>query len=254
MSLCIGNKSGFNGSLAQLAVVVWCLLGLSWFAHAQQADGGLSLSEVILDYEPGQGLFRDIWASNTGIDTLYVQIDVDQIINPGEMPMKREAIKDLSKADLLVTPRQFKLTPGKRQRIRFLFKTPFENTEKIYRATVTPKINRLLMKKVEGEKKGLGLKVLIGYEILVIKRPRAMNAQLKIERKAKQLSVENIGNTNALLLYLQQCPKGDMDRDQCIKSNGPRVYPGRKEDIPLQFDIPVEIYKKVGEHTEILKY
>ena len=130
---------------------------------------------------------------------------------------------------LLVTPDKTVLAGGGRKVLRFVLLKEPDAQEHIYRVTVKPVVN------APAAKTQVGLKVLIGYEVLVIIRPAAMASQYHAVREGKKLTVENTGNTSVLLQNGQQCPA----EEKCALPPVLRVYPGQTASLELPLDKPV---------------
>ena len=75
-------------------------------------SASLILSEVILDFSDSGVKNKDITVRNAGKERYFVSIEPFRLLNPGAKKVKREAIKDPRKSELVVTPRKIILDPG----------------------------------------------------------------------------------------------------------------------------------------------
>lgn len=208
--------------LARLAAGI-----LAFSAGAARAD--IALSQIIVDNGPGDSLVRDVELSNFGPDKAYVEVAVYRIANPGLYPMERETSKNPADMGLVVTPNKIVLGPDSARLIRLMLLNPPDEQEHVWRISVVPKVAEIK----DGQ---AGVKIVVGYEMLVIQRPRELKFDLRFERKGKILTVANRGNTDVLIPALEQCAASG-----CQKGAGTRVYPGRTEQLALPLDMPVDV-------------
>src|SRR6202000_3140017 len=87
-----------------------------------------------------------------------------------------------------------------------------------------------------------GLKILIGYDLLVIQRPARPDASVVGSRSGDTLTLKNSGNTNAELFQGQQCDA----HKHCTPLPGHRLYAGTTWSVPVQAALPVDYSMKVG--------
>jgi hypothetical protein len=76
-----------------------------------------------------------------------------------------------------------------------------------------------------------GLKLIVGYEMLVIQRAAAPEAHLTGARANDVLTITNSGTTNAELFQGQQCAPGGKD---CAPLASHRVYAGAAVSVTLK--------------------
>jgi P pilus assembly chaperone PapD len=199
------------------------------------AHAGLAVAPVIVDFQPAELPRADVELFNDGAETLYVVVEPSKIENPGDTAEKRVQNPDPQALGLLATPNRLVLEPGQRKFVRIAMLSPPGETDRIYRVTVKPVVG--------GVKSGeTGLKVLIGYDLLVIQRPGKPEASLVASRSGATLTLRNAGNTNAELFQGQQC---DPQR-RCTQLPGHRIYAGVAWSVPIQPGLPVDYSIKVG--------
>ena len=143
----------------------------------------------------------------------------------------------------MITPGKMVLPPSARKLMRFLLLGPQPEKDKIYRIVVKPVIQG-----VEGQKQRMALKVLVGYEALVIVRPVGAKIELTGERKGNSLTLVNRGNTNANIQSGEQC---DVTGANCKEINVTRIYSGQTWTTSLPY-IDGLVKYKVWDGTEML--
>ena len=142
---------------------------------ASPAAADLVLNMVIVDLVPGQPPRADIEASNTGSERIYVVAEPAEIVNPGRPDERRVASPDPAALGLLVTPQKMILEPGERKLVRIAAIAPPARTDRIYRVTIKP---------VAGDVSAAtsALKILVGYDVLVVARPAVMTGTVTATR------------------------------------------------------------------------
>lgn len=207
----------------------------------------LSLNNVIVDI-PGTGeRFRDIEATNTGEDTLYLDVTVREVLQPGEASEQRRPVNLAEDRSLIVTPNKTVLPPGARRLIRFMAMGAAPGRERVYRVSVTPVIAGV-------EAKQTALKILVAYDVLVLVRPAALSASgLKVQRSGALLKVENTGSNSIFLQDIRQCAPG-AEQSPCPSLTSKRLYPGNSWSYALPHDAAVEIQQTVGDDTTVERY
>jgi P pilus assembly chaperone PapD len=214
---------------------VLACLACALAAAPTAARAGLSVAPVIVDVQPNQPPRSDIELFNDGTETLYVVVEPSRIEAPGDAGEKRVRLADPQALGLLATPNRLVLEPGQRKFVRIALLLPPGDADRIFRVTVKPVIGEVK----SGE---TGLKILIGYDLLVIQRPGKPNASILASRSADTLTLRNAGNTNAELFQGQQC---DPQR-RCTSLPGHRLYAGASWSVPIQPGLPVDYAVKVG--------
>jgi P pilus assembly chaperone PapD len=204
-------------------------------AAPSAARAGLSVAPVIVDVQPNQLPRGDIELFNDGAETLYVVVEPSKIDNPGDAGETRVRLTDPQALGLLATPNRLVLEPGQRKFVRLAFLQPPGDADRIYRVTVKPVIGDVKASET-------GLKILIGYDLLVIQRPAKPDATIVASRAGDTLTLKNAGNTNAELFQGQQC---DPQR-HCTSLPGHRLYAGTSWTVPIQPGLAVDYSVKVG--------
>ena len=190
------------------------LLLLASPAHAE-----FIVSEMIVDFGEKSPRQHDLEVVSHDKETQYIATETYVIENPGSEKEKRTLFTDPQKSGLMITPNKLVLPAGSRKMIRMLLLKPQGETDQVYRVVIKPVIQG-----VEADKQLMALKVLVGYETVVIVRPKDAKYELVAERKGNSLTLTNKGNTNANLQSGQQC---DATGSNCKELNVGRVYAGQ---------------------------
>lgn len=198
----------------------YILLSVGILAISSPAKAEFAMSEMIIDFANGAPRQKDIEIVSQGADTQYIATETYVVENPTEPNEKRTLVSDPQQSGLMITPGKMVLSPGARKLMRFLLiGTPPIDKDKIYRIVVKPVIQG-----VEEQKQRMALKLLVGYEALVIARPADAKIDLVAERKGNSLTITNKGNTNANLQFGEQC---DATGSKCEEVNVARIYAGQ---------------------------
>jgi P pilus assembly chaperone PapD len=222
-----------------------CLLAIALLPvlASVPARAGLSVTPVIVDFGPGVVPRADIDVSNDGTERLYVVVEPSLIENPGTAAEKRTQKADPEALGLLATPNRLILEPGQHKFVRLAVLLDPGPEDRIYRVTIKP---------VSGgvEATATGLKILVGFDLLVIQRPANPAAHISAQRSATGLTFHNSGNTNAELFNGAQC----VAENRCTKLPSHRVYAGSNWEVPLSGPAPVEFTLRIGSKVSREKY
>ena len=225
---------------------------LMWLAVAfigvglspRPASAGLVLSEVIVDLKAGAPPREDIEVLNDGAERLYVAVEPAEIKAAGTPAEARVEVRDPGALGLLATPNRLVLEPGQRKLVRIASLKPASDRDLIYRVAVKPVVGAI-------EATGSGLKVLVGYDVLVIVRPPHPAASITATRSNATIVFKNDGNTNAEMFGGRQC---DAAGKSCIEFPSHRLYAGALWQVPIARDTPVEYSVKVGGDTTVRRF
>ncbi len=189
-----------------------------WPARAE-----LVLSELIIDLQPGKNARRDVEVWNNSPETAYIAVDSREVLNPGTASETRREDPDPEKLGLLVSPARMILEPGQRKLVRIAEIAAPPERERDYRITVKPVVGPISSNKS-------GLKILVGYEVLVLVRPAQPQPNVTFTRSADKATFKNDGNVSVELIEGRQCDAGGKS---CSDLPGKRLYPGAQwsEDI-----------------------
>ncbi len=207
---------------------------------AAPASADLVLNQVIVDLTPDKVPRFDIEATNTGKERIYVVADPFEIVHPGRPDEARIANPDPAALGLIVTPQKMILEPGERKLVRIASIAPRNTGERIYRVTIKPVIG-------EVSAPNTALKVLVGYDVLVIVRPTAMTGIVTGVRNGNHLVLTNTGTTNVEVYDGRQC---DTTGTHCTALPARRLYAGASWDEPIDPSRPVDYRVKTGDKAE----
>jgi P pilus assembly chaperone PapD len=194
------------------------------------AQAGILLSDLIVELQPGKELKDDIEVWNNSPDRTYVAVEPREIIDPGTAEEKVRKDPDPEALGLLVTPTRMILEPGQRKIVRVASLAAQSDREHVYRVTVKPVVGDL-------ESQSSGLKILVGYDVLVLVRPANAVPAVSASRSGRTLTFKNSGNVSVELVDGRQC---DAARAHCTDLPGKRLYAGGTWSEELTSDLPVE--------------
>ena len=207
---------------------------------ATPASADLVLNQVIVDLTPDKVPRLDIEATNTGKERIYVVAEPYEIVDPGKPDEARVANPDPAALGLLVTPQKMILEPGERKLVRIASIAPRRAVERIYRVTIKPVIGDV-------SAPNTALKVLVGYDVLVIVRPSVMTGIVTGVRTGDHLVLTNTGTTNVEVYDGKQCEAGGT---RCTGLPARRLYAGARWDQPIDPARPVDYRLKTGDKVE----
>ena len=205
--------------------IIACVVG---FFAGFPAHANLSANPIILEFQDGLGVRKDITISNTSDRTSYIQVSAARITNLGDGKEEYLTSPNPREVGLLVAPRRVILKPNEQKIIRVIALERAVKEDKAWRVNITP---------VAGDIKSKSNVVVtqLGYRVLVYARPENAFGDVRVERYGKLLTLTNTGNTNVLLEGQEQCAS---DTDECRNLPLKRLWPGQSRNIELPFDTP----------------
>lgn len=212
------------------------------------AIAGIGLSQAIVDFSDPLAPRYDIWVINDGSERAYVAIEPSEIVSPGLTDETRVNEPDPEKRGLLVAPNRLILEPGQRRMVRLVVIGNRE-TERIYRVNIHPVAapEEIDQNQKTPKQSGIGIKLLTGYDVLVIVRPAKPVANVTSRRQGSELVFNNAGNTNALLFNGTQC---NASGEVCENLPAMRLYAGASNTITTPYQTPVSYEVLVGEKRD----
>ncbi len=223
------------------------IMNNSWYIHSiylvlgilalspLAASAEMQINNSIIVFKSDDAVRRDITVTNNGDTPLYLKVTPYVIDNPGTTTEQRKKIVDPRESGLLVSPHKLVVPPGRKKRIRFVNLHPKREQEAVFRVTMEPVAGELTAK-------GSGIKVMVGYEVLVLAEPDNPHSELVAQRLGNRLVIANEGNTNALLFRGKQCPSDHPQQNECASLQDKRLYPGNRWEIALPGSGPVEFH------------
>lgn len=213
----------FARRIAGARLAAGTLMSLAAFAGATcgAAKADLALSTIIVDFADPQRRSTDIEVENKGKERLYVVAEPARIDAPGTRGERRVSGLDPEALGLLVSPARLVLEPGERKLLRFLVLQENGEQERIYRVTVKPVVGKVTAQQT-------AVKVVVGYDVLVVVRPKAPRTEVAARRGNGFLLLTNRGNTNVLLFDGKLCQRN------CVNLETKRLYAGMEWRLPLR--------------------
>lgn len=208
---------------------------------AGPASGAILVNRSYIVFDPGKPR-EDVIISNPTKEKAYLEIDVLEVVSPGSADEKWERAIDPEKIGMIAAPRRIAIPPGGQRMVRLVNLSGYGEQERVYRLHVKPVSGG--SDDVKG--KGFALKVLVGYQLLLIVPPRKPVYVLEGQRSGKQLILNNNGNANILLYDGKQCD----DAGDCTSVGSIRVYPGNSRAVELPREAPVTFSVSTGKATE----
>ena len=209
-------------------------------SFGSSASAGIVLSDLIVELQPANQLKDDIEVWNDSPDRAYVAVEPREILQPGTPEEAVRKDPDPEKLGLLVTPTRMVLEPGQRKLLRLATLAPPSDKERIYRVTVKPVAGDL-------QAQNSGLKILVGYDVLVLVRPTVSAPLVSGVRSGRTLKFTNSGNASVELVDGRQC---DSSRQHCVDLPGKRLYAGASWSEQLNSDLPVEYTVREGKKVD----
>lgn len=212
------------------------------FVYAQ-----ITVDQSVLEFDPSQKT-QDLELRNAGDYKIFLDLKIAEIIDPHTTTPTRVELTDPRTSPVLVSPEQVLLVPGQRKRIRLIMRDPAIDSDRVFRLSVKPYTGKVSLGAAQPGKTTSGIKVLLGYEILLLSRPAELKPQMEIERSDSSITLTNTGNTNVLLRRIAQCEK---DGSECIELQPNRLYVGERLELELPRkgsaeQYPVELIQAVG--------
>ena len=202
------------------------------------ARADLVLSDLIVELQPGKQVRRDVEVWNNSPERAFVSVEPREIVDPGLASQSVRQDPDPEKLGLLASPRRMILEPGQRKLVRIASLSNDETREHVYRVMVKPVV-------ADVQSEDSGLKIMVGYDVLVLVRPVQSAANVTAARSGKRLTFRNAGNASVEIVDGRQCKDG-----QCSALPGKRLYPGMSWSVDLPFDLPAEYMLKSAGRTD----
>ena len=211
------------------------LVGIIIFSISlnNRASAQFIITSAIVEFNKDNGNQQDIEVVSRSEETSYVVSEVYAIENPGDANESRRRVEDPAAEGILVTPDKTILAKGSRKVLRFILLHDLPDKERIYRVDVKPVIKGIKTNDT------IGIKLLVGYGVLVIVRPHESKPDFQVERQGNVLTVHNTGNTNLLMQGDLQCPSEDANHTLCKVPASLRIYAGRTARLELPFNTKV---------------
>lgn len=198
-------------------------------AAAQPASAELVLSRLVVDLVDGTPSRQDVEIWNNSEERTYVSITPAEILGAGMSTEQRKEESNPEKLGLLVSPNRMILEPGQHKLIRIASLGAATDRERVYRVMVKPVVGELA-------KDQSGLKVLVGYDVLALVRPKVSRPSVQGRWDGSSLVLKNEGNESVELVDGRQCSAPG----QCDSLPAKRLYVGAEWRVPVKRAAPVE--------------
>lgn len=206
--------------------------GLLLLSASFMVFAGIDVSPIIFDIQGNNSLKEDIRVYNDDTADAYVKVTPHLLINLGTPEQKSILVDDPEKLGLLVSPRVMVIPAHQTRSIRLVFLGNLPKADRLYQVDVEPTVGNFLMPKTGTD---AGIKVLIGYGVIVVQRPSKITVKSSIKRVQNQLTISNLGNTNFVLGNGQQC---DAAGKNCKELPAKRLYAGKTWQLTLPYATP----------------
>jgi len=213
--------------LLSTLIVVCSLLGVSALTH-----GSIVIDRAIVHFLPGEANRQDVEIYNPDAEPVYLQVELLKVSEPGTDNETRTSVEKGADIEFLATPDKLVIPPKGRKRVRLVVVKPNANHERVYRVNLKPVVG-----KIEADQ--TAIKVVVGYQLLVLVQPIDVVDGLRVERAGKRLMVENTGNVNVYVRTIKQCNPNKSD--ECEESAPFRLYAGNLKTIDLKWDSGAEL-------------
>ena len=212
---------------------VWrkaALAALATMVLPTTASAEIVLSQLVIDLAPGKPARGDIEVWNNDKERAYVVVEPYEVMNPGAATIQRRTDPDPEKLGLLVTPARMILEPGQRKLLRIAALGALPARERVYRVTVKPTVGTV-------QSNVTGLKLMIGYDVLVLLRPAAPAVtRLSGRRAGDRLTIRNEGAASVELAAGKACRA----KNACQDLPGKRLYAGAEWTVDAPAGVPVD--------------
>lgn len=232
------------------SIVVACVV------DATPASAQLAIDRLWVDFEPGTPKRADIVIRNESQDRYYITVAPVEISAPGGDGEQREQIADPEALGLLVSPNRLIVEPGGLRSIRLVSLNEALEKDRVYRVKVSPQVGEIESDNPGADARGVSVKLLTAYDLLVTARPAKPLAKLVTTRDGNSLTIANDGNTNTLLFEGWACPAGakppapDASGTQvavaggCAEVGARRIYPGNRWTLALPENTERVLFKE----------
>jgi len=207
---------------------------------AAPARSELVLSELIVDLQPAKHAREDVEVWNNSPERSFVSIEPREITGAGLPSQGIRRDPDPEQLGLLVSPTRMILEPGQRKLVRIASLKQDAQHEHVFRVTIKPVLGAL-------QSSDSGLKLLVGYDVLVLVRPAQLLPDVNGVRHGRALIFTNSGNVSVEIVDGRQC---NAAHAQCAELPGKRLYPGATWSVELPSDLPAEYRLKSPGRSE----
>jgi P pilus assembly chaperone PapD len=238
--------------LINMNKIIGALVAFLLFLTASPSYAMIGVSPVIIDLDPqskniAASRTQDVRVYNHGGEIAYIKITPRIVDHPGTKHEKQIEVKNPQELGMLVSPRKLMIPPGQFKLVRFVFTKKPGKVDRIFRVDIQPVSGSLLLPKTKKEE--VGIKLMVGYAVLVMQRPNNPMPKLSIKRDGRIVTVKNTGNTNVLLADGTQCENGSK---KCVELETHRLYAGNTWTFKAPKALPVRFKGFYGDELTIV--
>lgn len=183
----------------------WLLLTLA-LLWVQPAQAQMAIDRLWVDFTDESVGRSDLVVRNESEDVYYVTVTPSEILNPGQADEERVTYTDPEELGLLVTPNRLVLQPGDMRAIRLVSLNQNLQTDRNYRVDVRPELGEISVTGGNDEDRGMALKLLSAFDVLVTVRPEDGRPEFTARRGPDFLELANRGTSSMVLLDGRLCP------------------------------------------------
>lgn len=217
------------------AVVAFCVLVGAGFLPAP-ASAQLAIDRLWVDFEPGMANRSDLVIRNESADRYYITVSPVEVVSPGAADEQRIEKSDPEQLGLLVSPNRLVIDPGGMRAIRVVSLNETVSVDRVYRIRVTPQVGEIQAGDPGAEARGMTVKLLTAYDVLVTIRPPKPEAGITATRAGNEVTIRNGGNSNTLLFDGVACAPAAVSgaAEACEDIGARRLYPANEWKITLK--------------------
>lgn len=182
-----------------------CALAAGAF-YAAPAHAQLAIDRLWVDVDDSTAARADLVLRNESKDVYYISVTPAEIVDPGTDHETRKTYSDPQELGLLITPNRIILHPDEMRAVRLVSLNTDLKRDRVYRVNITPQIGELEYDAQAQDSRGVALKLLAAFDVLVTVRPKGSQSDLSVRRTGNRLTLSNDGNSNLLLLDGFVCP------------------------------------------------
>lgn len=212
-------------------------------APLQPASAELTISQLIVELRPGAAT-ADVEIINDSPERSYVAVEPREILEPGSASERPFVTADPERLGLIASPSRMILEPRQRRTVRLAAIAGQLPRERVYRVTVKPVAGELTSEQT-------GLKLLVGYDLLVLVRPKTLGVDLVATRGELGLRLTNNGNSSVELSEGKQCDRTGVS---CQALPSKRLYAGASWTQPFPANAVGEYRVRSAEGWSTLKF
>lgn len=211
-----------------------CVLLCAVFGSSE-ASAQLAIDRLWIDFEPGAANRSDLVIRNESADRYYITINPFEVVSAGAADEQRVEKSDPEQLGLLVSPNRLVVDPGGMRAIRVVSLNGALTADRVYRVRVTPQVGEIQTGNLGSGARGMTVKLLTAYDVLVTVRPPKPESSVTATRAGNEVTLRNTGNTNTLLFDGKACaPATTGGAESCEDVGAQRLYPANEWKITLK--------------------